>query len=332
MSGNRISLEEYRAVREGAAIGAVSARAPIAVAGTDRASFLQGLLSNDIVALTPGSGCYAAWLTAQGRMITDLHVLESGDLILLDVPAELAEATLQRLDQFVFSEDVQLASLAGALQAIWVHGPAAASVLQRTLAPAPAFDSWREYQHARLTFQEAPVVVGRISQLGVPGFCAYVAPEQSSAFSTALTGHGAIAVSQPVIDAARVEAAYPVFGVDMTEDTIPLEAGIEQRAISFSKGCYVGQEVIIRVLHRGGGRVARRLVQWRIDGEVPSHGASVHAGDRQIGFVTSGAWSPTHGAIALGYVHRDFTAPGTAAQVDVNGQRVAATVTVPSVS
>src|SRR6186997_3422596 len=99
MSLDRISLEDQHALREVAGIGAISARAQIAVAGKDRAAYLQGLLTNDVQALTAGTGCYAAWLTPQGRMITDLHVLESGDMILLDVPVEVADGTLQRLDQ-----------------------------------------------------------------------------------------------------------------------------------------------------------------------------------------------------------------------------------------
>ena len=315
MSGNRISLPEYAALREGAGIGAISARAQIALSGNDRASFLQGLLTNDIQALTPGTGCYAAWLTPQGRMITDLHVLEAGDLILLDVPAPLADTILQKLDQFLFSEDVQLASLAETLRGIWIHGPLAARVLAAVIAEAPALDVWSDYQHARLTFNGEPIVVARIDQLGVPGFVAYLAPAHTDALDAALRAEGGVVVGQEALEAARIEAGYPVFGVDMTEDTIPLEAGIEGRAISFSKGCYVGQEVVIRVLHRGGGRVARKLVALRIDGDAPSHGAKLTAGDREVGFVTSSAASPTLGTIALGYVHRDFTAPGTAVAV-----------------
>ena len=163
-------MPEYAALREGAGIGAISARAQIAVAGNDRASFLQGLLTNDILALTPGAGCYAAWLTPQGRMITDLHVLESGDMILLDVPADLGDTILQKLDQFLFSEDVQLASLADALRGVWIHGPKAAKVLAAVVGDASAFDAWSDYQHARLTFNGEPIVVARIDQLGVPGF------------------------------------------------------------------------------------------------------------------------------------------------------------------
>jgi tRNA-modifying protein YgfZ len=119
-------------------------------------------------------------------------------------------------------------------------------------------------------------------------------------------------MSADAMTAARVEAGYPLFGIDMDEDIIPLEAGVEHRGISFNKGCYVGQEVIIRVLHRGHGRVARKLVGLRFDGAVPAgKGARLHAGGREIGFVTSSATSPTLGAIALGYVHRDFIEPGS---------------------
>jgi folate-binding protein YgfZ len=320
MPGDRISLPDYDALRAGAGIGAVSARAQLAVAGKDRAAYLQGLLTNDIQALAPGTGCYAAWLSPQGRMITDLHVLESGDMILLDVPAALAPAVLQKLDQFLFTEDVQLASLAEDLTGIWVHGPAAGKTLAGVIGDAAPFDQWADYQHARFVFNEHPVVVARIDQLAVPGFCAYLAPAAAESFRTALAQRGAVAVDQSAIDAARIEAGYPVFGVDMTDDTIPLEAGIEGRAISFTKGCYVGQEIVIRVLHRGGGRVARKLVALRVEGALPLAGARVTAGDRDIGFLTSTATSPTLGSIALGYVHRDFAEAGTGVTVGADRQ------------
>src|SRR3954470_22527667 len=201
MPGDRISLADDHALREGAAIGAISARAQIAVAGKDRASYLQGLLTNDIEALTPGTGCYAAWLTPQGRMITDLHVLESGDLILLDVPAELVDATVQRLDQFLFGEDVQLASLASPLRGVWIHGPAAGRVISQTIPDAGPLDAWIDYQNARLDFAGNPIVVARIDQLGVPGFCAYIAPDHADGFVAALVANGAVVTGQDAIDA-----------------------------------------------------------------------------------------------------------------------------------
>ena len=117
----------------------------------------------------------------------------------------------------------------------------------------------------------------------------------------------------------------------MTTDTIPLEAGIEDSAISLTKGCYVGQEVIIRVLHRGHGRVARKLVGLRVEGPVPPRGAKIFGGDREIGFVTSAASSPRAGTIALGYVHRDFLEPGTAVGIDTGAGRSRAVVTPRSI-
>ncbi|HEU4686818.1 MAG TPA: hypothetical protein VFS23_00580, partial [Vicinamibacterales bacterium] len=166
--------DEYQAIQERAALGAVAPRLQIAVTGQDRAAYLQGLLTNDIQALTAGTGCYSAWLSPQGRLHTDMHVLESGDMILLDVPAETLDATIQRLDQFVFTEDVQVASLAESLSGVWVHGPQAAALLERVLGVAPSFNGWPEYRHGRFDFRASPVSVVRIGQLGVPGFCVYL--------------------------------------------------------------------------------------------------------------------------------------------------------------
>ena len=337
------------AIREGAAIGAISRRSQIAVAGADRAAYLQGLLTNDIQALKPGSGCYAAWLSAHGRMLTDMHVLQSDAMILLDVPAEQAGPTIGRLDQFLFSEDVRLESLDESMTSVWLHGPRAAAVLAnvvsafrrtsdvvtrtsdvvtRTSDVESGFSridsiSWADYQHGTATFEGTPVSVARIDQLGVPGFCVFLPRGAEERFTAAAVGHGARVVSSDAINAARIEAGYPVFGADMTEDTIPLEAGIEERAISFTKGCFVGQEVVIRVLHRGGGRVARRLVGLKLASPV-SAGSKISSGGKDVGVITSAAISPTLGPIALGYVHRDFTAAGT--NVEVDGHPASVTV------
>jgi tRNA-modifying protein YgfZ len=138
-------------------------------------------------------------------------------------------------------------------------------------------------------------------------------------------------VPDEAITAARIEVGYPVFGIDMTDDTIPLEAGIESRAISFSKGCYVGQEVIIRVLHRGHGRVVRKLVSLRINGQQPAQGAKLFAGEREAGVVTSAGESPRSGTIALGYVHRDFISAGSELEVETPSGRAPAVVVESSI-
>ena len=345
-------------IRTGAAIGAVAPRRQIAVAGKDRASYLHGLLTNDIQVLTPGSGCYAAWLTPQGRMLTDMYVLQSDEMILLDVPAETVDATVVRLDQFIFTEDVRVESLAETLSTVWVHGPRAAEAIRKAggaggvdgagwadragrvdrAGGASGVDKaggvgdltgWSQYQHARFTFADAPISIVRIDQIGVPGYCVYLARERETAFLAALEAAGAVVVLPAALEAARIEAGYPVFGVDMTEDTIPLEAGIEDRAISMTKGCYVGQEVIVRVLHRGHGRVVRKLVGLRLEqtDAVPLRGARLLAGDREIGSITSATSSPRLGVIAMGYVHRDFVAAGTRVDVETPGGRTGGVIT-----
>ena len=319
------SPDDYAAIHAGAALGAIAPRGQIAVAGPDRAAFLHGLLTNDTASLTPGSGCYAAWLTPQGRMLCDLHVLESGDMMLLDAPAAEVQQAADRLEQFHFTEDVQIATL-GTLRSVWIHGPAAPGMLDGE------FGAWMQYQNARIELAGVSVAIARIDQLAVPGFVIYVDAQQEDAVTAALAARGALHATPATLEAARIEAGFPVFGVDMTTDTIPLEAGIEDRAISLTKGCYVGQEVIIRVLHRGHGRVARRLVRLQIEGDVPPAGSKVFSGDREVGFITSAAESPRLGAVALGYLHRDFVEAGTAVDVQAGDMRVRAHVSSPSIS
>jgi folate-binding protein YgfZ len=259
-------------------------------------------------------------------MLTDLHVLESGGMMLLDVPLETAAATLERLEQFLFSEDVRLGSMAESLTGVWVHGPGASRAVEKTVEGAQALAGWPQYRHTQYELAGEPVSLVRIDQLGVPGYCIYLERSREAAAISALESNGAIRVGDDALAAARIEAGYPVFGIDMTEDTIPLEAQIEDRAISFTKGCYVGQEVVIRVLHRGQGRVAKKLVGLRARGAVRS-GARLRSGEREVGFVTSAAESPRLGMVALGYVHRDFVTAGTPVDVESGSTRVAATVT-----
>jgi len=258
-------------------------------------------------------------------MLTDLHVLESGSMILRDVPAAQPEATLARLDQFLFSEDVQGSVLRASLCAVWVHGAIAPMLLADLLGIAD-LAAWPQYRNERASCGSIPAVVARIDQLGVPGFVLWVAPGDEAAVRGLLHEHGATDGTATAIEAARIEAGYPLFGLDMTDDTIPLEAGIEDRAISLTKGCYVGQEIIIRVLHRGQGRVARRLVILHVEGGVPDAGARLYSGPREVGWVTSGARSDASGPVALGYVQRDLAVAGASLDVDIEGQRCAALV------
>jgi folate-binding protein YgfZ len=313
--------DDYRQIREGAALAEPMRRGLLAVSGTDRASYLQGLLTNDIQALAAGAGCYAAWLTPQGRMTTDMHVLEAGDMILLDVPLATTASVLERLDQLIFSEDVTLGDLSGEIAHVGLHGPLAPGVIERTLTGADGLTDWPQYRNIRAARGSAPIVVARMDQLGVPGFVLYVGRDVEEELRRALEEQGGRAVGPEAVVAARIEAGYPLFGADLTDDIIPLEAGIEGRAISFDKGCYVGQEVVIRVLHRGHGRVARKLVGIVFEGQEAVPAATpINVGGREVGFVTSSAVSPARGSIALGYVHRDFLEAGSPVEAEWTGR------------
>jgi folate-binding protein YgfZ len=314
-----ISIQAYDAATQRAGLVERTEYSYIVVSGKDRASYLQGLLTNDIAALGPGQGCYAAYLTAQGRMIADLWVYELGDVILLRVLRDVKSTVLERLDQFVFSEDVKLGDVTDAFMAIGVVGPQAAPFLSSALELSDAtLGGLPEHGNLRASFQGESAIVLRISDFGEPAFDVLIEAIAFESLRAALRRAGAINIDHATAETLRVEAGVPKFHQDMDEETIPLEAGIESRAISLTKGCYVGQEVIIRVLHRGHGRVARKLVGLVKNEDVtPNQGAIVRADGKEIGEVTSAAWSPAlQRPIAMAYVHRDFVTPGTRVTVD----------------
>jgi folate-binding protein YgfZ len=324
----------YEAVKKTTGVADRSGEARFRVTGPDRVTWLQGLLTNDIAALTPGSGCYAAYLTPQGRMLADVRVLHRGDALILDVPAVAREAVFERLTTFIIMEDVTLDDVTDTLARVALHGPGAVDVLSACVSFASDAHARSLPEHASVaaTFGDHDLIVAGSRELGVFGLDIYCPSAAKPDVLTALRAAGAEAIDAEAWHTLRVEAGRPLFGVDMSTDTIPLEAGIEDRAISFTKGCYVGQEVIIRVMHRGHGRVARRLVELQLDASGAAAaaieaGTPIHWGDRDIGRVTSAAYSPSRDHwIAMGYVHRDFAEHGTAVSLGATDPRAAARV------
>jgi folate-binding protein YgfZ len=314
----------YAAVRSGAGLIDRSGTGRILLTGADRRSYLQGLLTNDIAALTPGTGCYAAMLTAQGRMMTDMRVLELGDGVLLGLPRQVTAAIRDHLDRFIFSEDVKVEDVTAAGAELGVYGPGALDVLAKAGVEGAAPPALFQNVSTRIAGVDAVIV--RSDEAGVAGYDVIVDASNLEAVTAALLAAGAVRVSDADAEAVRIESGRARFGVDMDADTIPLEAGLEERAISRSKGCYVGQEVIVRVQDRGHGRVAKRLVglTFAAAAPVPATEARIVSGEREIGRVTSATWSPALARpVALGYVHRDFVEPGT--QVVADGATAAVT-------
>jgi folate-binding protein YgfZ len=299
------SEEGYRAFTTGAGVVTRGDRGVLTVTGPDRLTWLQGLVTNDVVALPVGGICDAAYLTPQGRMISDMRVVNLSDRTLLDVPASLSASLAARLEALLFSEEAHISDSSSEIAVVDLHGPAAPQI-------------------------SAGLDMIRDDAFELPGYSAFVAAPAVEEFVGEIVRRGAAETTLETLDVVRVEAGRPAFLVDIDEHTIPLEAGLERRAISFTKGCYVGQEVIVRVTQRGGGRVARRLIGLRFSkAELVKAGDPVYSGERAIGRVTSVSWSPALAAtIALGYVHRDFVEPGTA--VDVRHETLAARAVVSS--
>ena len=311
--------QEYRALHETAVwCDRSHGEARLEVRGPDATDWLQGLLTQDVKALQPGQGAQAAYLTPQGRMVADLRVFRRDGTFLLDTPAVARASLLSRLDQFVIMEDVTVADVSEALGCLTVLGPhAAASAAACTGRTIDELDALPELGHLPL---DLGGLVARTQAWGVPAFDLF-APSSSLGMWRTLLSSRIGTVSEPVLDTARIEAGRPRFGVDMHEDTIPLEAGLEARAISYDKGCYVGQEVVIRILHRGQGRVARRLV-WVVGAPAGRDvagwhpGDQVHLGDKVVGNASSVCWSPARGGwLAIAMLHRDATEPGTAVRI-----------------
>lgn len=301
--------EGYRALTVAAGFVLRPDRGVLRVSGSDRGPWLQGLLTNDVLSLPLHEARYAAYLTPHGRMITDMRVVALEDGLLLEVPRELARPLSDRLEGLIFAEDVQVSDDAGTIMLLEVYGPHADRLLDRH----------------RADFRAVGATVVHDASPALPAWALYVSADRASMLRDTLQAMNLPEVTAATLETVRIEAGIPQFLVDMDEETIPLEAGIEDRAISFSKGCYVGQEIIVRVTQRGGGRVARRLVGLLVDGtDVPDPGSRILSAQRDIGRVTSATRSPAlDGPVALGYVHRDFVQPGTRIQITGAGGRLA---------
>jgi folate-binding protein YgfZ len=300
--------EEYRIIAAGAGWAIRAERGRIRLEGADAVSFLHALVTNDIESLPAGGGAYAAYLTPQGRMLADMRVYRRPDGLLLEVSLPQVEDLTTRLDQAVFAEDVRVTNVSDAWTQITVIGPDAAGVVTRAFGleagVAAQLPLW-----SQLTTSDGFVV--RTEDARALSFDVFAPAFARQTMSQRLTDAGAGEVSVELLEALRVDAGLPAFGLDMDATTIPLEAGLLERAISTNKGCYVGQEIIVRILHRGAGRVAKRLVRQVLDADagLPSAGEPLVQDGRETGVVTSAAWSPIeHRVVALGYVRRDHSA------------------------
>jgi folate-binding protein YgfZ len=319
-------LAEHAALRENAGVFDLSFRGRICLAGNDRVRFLHGQVTNDVKKLAAGSGCYAALTTAKGRMEGDLNIFCLPDELLLDFEPGLTGKISKRLEKFIIADDVQIVDAAPHYGLLSVQGPKAEAVIRAiglfTEIPAKPLDAVK-ISDAML----GEIYLANQPRLGTNGFDLFVPNNSIAAVTDKLIaaagqigglvapkqGEGGRACGWRAFETARIEAGIPRFGMDMDETNLPLECGIENRAVSYNKGCYIGQEVINRI--HSVGHVTRELRGLRLADDLPSlpqRGDKLFRDGRENGFVTSAVKSPVLNAnIALGYVRCEAGQIGT---------------------
>lgn len=322
-------LAEYRHAIDHAALFDLSHEGKIEVTGKDAAAFLHNLCTNDVRNLAVGAGCEAFLTTGQARIVAHVGI-EHGrtpdgrDVYWLDTAPGMAARVVQHLDHYLISEQVELADRTTDFAQYHLAGPEAAAVLGRACGGPPP--DLAELHSQSVSFGTAEGRIGRHDRLGLPGFDIWCGREQAAAVWQALRQGGARPAGLRAYHLLRVEAGMPIYGLDIDDTNLPQEVGRTEQTVSFTKGCYIGQETVARI--RTYGHVNRSLVGLRLasDQPVPS-GSKLFRAGQEVGQVTSSVTSPRLGtAIALAYVRRGSQEPGTNLEVEATGQRGAAEV------
>jgi folate-binding protein YgfZ len=305
-TGAAIELDgQYRVLREGAGVVDRSARGKLLVSGPDAAPFLQGQLTNEVEGLAPGQGCYAALLDRKGHMQADMRVLRLGsDRLWLDLERPTVEPVERHLSFHRVGQEVEIADHTEDRAIVSVIGPQAAAISgAESLSP--------EHAHREIEL-DSTGCRAVATDLGIDLICARGALEQVVG---ALVEAGAERVSEQAAEIVRVESGRPRYGREMSATTIPQEAGITDRAVSFAKGCYIGQETVARLHYRG--RPNRHLRGLRL-AQPASEGDRVTLADRELGEVGTAVISPALGPIALAVIRREAE-PGARVTVGEDG-------------
>jgi folate-binding protein YgfZ len=303
---------EYRQLREECGLLDRSARGKLAVRGPDAAEYLQGQLTNDVEALEPGEGQYAALLDRKGHMQADMRVLRpAAEEILLDTEPEALEAVLRHLRMYSIGREMEIADLTAERAILSLIGPRSAEVAGTAVLPENAC---------------ATASVGGVECLAAgaaDGVDLIAAAPDAARLREALLDAGAVEVSPAAAEILRIEAGTPRFGAEMGPETMPAEAGIVERAVSFTKGCYIGQETVARLHYKG--KPNRHLRGLRLSGAKVEPGAALRLGEKEVGRLGSVGVSPALGPIGLAILRREAE-PGEELSVGEDGvtARVAA--------
>ncbi|HZL47432.1 MAG TPA: folate-binding protein [Solirubrobacteraceae bacterium] len=304
---------EYRTLTAGCGLLDRSERGKLALTGAGAKEFLAGQVTNDIEALSPGSGCYAAFLTPKGKMLGDLRILDLGDELLLDTERVALQTLFDMIRRFKIGYDVELHKRTVERGLLSLIGPTALQIAaravgpdgamgsaERTAGPAAGVLALPDLEHANMRAEVEGLGCTLIrTDVGVDILCA---ASDREAVCAALLSAGAQPASEAASEIVRVEHGRPRYGIDLDDTVIPQEASLNERAVSFTKGCYVGQETVARLHYRGKPNRHLRGLRLSAPGEA---GAELRLGERVVGRLTSAVLSPAHGPIGLALVRRE---------------------------
>ncbi len=316
---------EYSAAAERVGLADLSFRGKIVTRGADRAEFLHNMTSNEIKKLTPGQGCHTTLLTPKGKMVGDLVAYIREEEIRIDLERDSLSVVLETFDQFVVMEDIQIEDASDGLTLFGLYGPNSAELIGKVLGEP--FALREPYSHVSREFNGEDVLVAKGCRKAGEAYFLYVDSKQGASFWKSLMTNGQEFGIQPVgyrvLEILRVEAGIPRYGVDMDDTVFPMEAGLDD-AISYDKGCYIGQEVISRI--DAMGHVNRHLRGFRLSSDtIPEHGAKLLSEGKEVGYLTSAVVSPRLGEVlALGYLHQSAEGPEAKVVAQVNGESVEA--------
>jgi folate-binding protein YgfZ len=302
---------EYLALTEGCGLLDRSERGKLALTGPGAKAFLAGQVTNDVEALAPGGGCYAVFLTPKGKMLGDMRILDLGEELFLDTERVALQALFDMIRRFKIGYDVELHKRTVEQGLLSLIGPTGREVALRAADLRGEALAEAEYSHLPGEIAGLPVRLVSADE-GVDVLCEAA---DSEAVRVTLLDTGAQPVSEAAAEIVRVEHGRPRYGVDLDDTVIPQEAGLNERAVSFTKGCYVGQETVARLHYKG--KPNRHLRGLRLSASA-APGAELRLGERSVGHLSSSALSPLHGPIGLALIRREAE-PGATISVGERG-------------
>ena len=313
-------MNEYSALHNGALFFDRSDRTRMRISGPKAAELVTGMVTNDVSALVPGEGQYAAALTPKGKIVADLRIFAIDDGLLIDASSAAAPGWKEMVRKYINPRIAPYHDLSAELSDIGIFGRSARLVVSRVIdVDDKELSTLPPYGHISRPFADGTVIIARVPEIDLDGFEIFIPREAAASLKATLQAAGIFAGSQETWGIARIESGRPEWGTDMDESTLPQEANFDELgAISYTKGCYIGQETVARVHFRG--HVNRFLRRMRfVTRPAPPKGAELlDETGKVIGEIRSSALSPRFGGVALGMVRREVP-PGTTLQAKWDG-------------